>query len=78
MFSRGADFIGRPRPGLTPDGFSRGREVVEGVQGFLTQKGRRSKSKERPRSGDRSFSPCLDSVASYEGFNGVRSPCKRG
>eukprot|EP00964_Phaeocystis_antarctica_P080266 scaffold50118_cov58-Phaeocystis_antarctica.AAC.4 len=47
-----------PRPGLTPDDFTRGREVVEGVQGFQPQQWRRAKSKERPSSGDRSFEAC--------------------
>eukprot|EP00964_Phaeocystis_antarctica_P116005 scaffold79983_cov59-Phaeocystis_antarctica.AAC.3 len=51
-------FIGSPRPGLTPDDFTRGREVVEGVQGFQPQQWRRAKSKERPSSGDRSFEAC--------------------
>jgi len=46
------------RPGLTPDDFTRGREVVEGVQGFQPQQWRRAKSKERPSSGDRSFEAC--------------------
>jgi hypothetical protein len=47
------------RPGLTPDDFSRGREVGEGLQSFQPQKFRRAKSKERPLSGDRSSNPCL-------------------
>ena len=59
VFSReGPHFIGSPRPGLTPDDFTRGREVVEGVQGFQPQQWRRAKSKERPSSGDRSFEAC--------------------
>ena len=29
-----ADFIASPRPGLTPDDLTRGREVGEGLQGF--------------------------------------------
>jgi hypothetical protein len=58
VFSREAPFIGSPRPGLTPDDFTRGREVVEGVQGFQPQQWRRAKSKERPSSGDRSFEAC--------------------
>ena len=42
MISRGADFIARPRRGLTPDDLAPGKEVVEGVQGFLPPKERRS------------------------------------
>ena len=51
-------FIAPPRPGLTPDDFTRGREVVEGVQGFQPQQWRRAKSKDRPSSGDRSVEAC--------------------
>jgi len=54
-----ADFIAAPRPGLTPDDLTRGREVGEGLQGFQPKKFRWKKSKERPLSGDRSFNPCL-------------------
>ena len=54
-----ADFIASPRPGLTPDDLTRGREVGEGLQGFQPKKFRWAKSKERPLSGDRSFNPCL-------------------
>jgi hypothetical protein len=54
-----ADFIALLRPGLTPDDLTRGREIVEGLQGFQPQKFRSAKSKERPPSGDRSFNPCL-------------------
>jgi hypothetical protein len=54
-----ADFIAAPRPGLTPDDLTRGREVGEGLQGFQPKKFRWEKSKERPLSGDRSFDPCL-------------------
>ena len=54
-----ADFIAAPRPGLTPDDLTRGREVGEGLQGFQPKKFRWEKSKERPLSGDRSFNPCL-------------------
>jgi hypothetical protein len=59
-----ADFIGHLDPGLPPDDLTaRGREVVEGVQGFQPQKFRSAKSKERPTSGDRSFNPCLTAQA---------------
>ena len=54
-----ADFIALPRPGLTPDDLTRGREVGEGLQGFQPKEFRWEKSKERPLSGDRSFNPCL-------------------
>ena len=57
-------FIGSPRPGLTPDNFTRGREVVEGAQGFQPQQWRRAKSKERPSSGDRSFE-ASDTLCTY-------------
>jgi len=43
-----ADFIAAPRPGLTPDDLTRGREVGEGLQGFQPKKFRWEKSKERP------------------------------
>ena len=58
-----ADFIGAPRPGLTPDDLTRGREVGEGLKGFQTKKFWWAKSKERPTSGDRSFNPCLTACA---------------
>jgi hypothetical protein len=58
-----ADFIAAPRPGLTPDDLTRGREVGEGLQGFQPKKFRWEKSKERPLSGDRSFNPCLTAYA---------------
>jgi len=55
-----ADFIAPPRPGLTPDDLTRGREAGEGsLQGFQPKKFRWEKSKERLLSGDRSFDPCL-------------------
>ena len=52
------------RPGLTPDDFSRGREVGEGLQSFQPQTFWRAKSKERPLSGDRSFNLL---IGPYEG-----------
>jgi hypothetical protein len=59
VFSRGGGLHRHAAPGLTPDVFSRGREVGEGLQSFQPQEFRREKSKQRPSSGDRSFNPCL-------------------
>ena len=68
VFSRGGGLHRHAAPGLTPDVFSRGREVGEGLQSFQPQEFRREKSKQRPSSGDRSFNPCLTAyLRTYEG-----------
>ena len=46
-----ADFIGAPRPGLTPDDLTRGREVGEGLKGFQTKKFCRNSGGQSPRNG---------------------------
>ena len=46
-----ADFIGTPRPGLTPDDLTRGREVGEGLKGFQTKKFCRNSGGQSPRNG---------------------------
>ena len=46
-----ADFIAAPRPGLTPDDLTRGREVGEGLKGFQTKKFCRNSGGQSPRNG---------------------------